>query len=784
MKYLDRQFAHNTGSFRLGPPRLIQVRHLAGSMARTSVDEIGWSFHSGNVSGTCWRFEVQEILTHPNDTFDCRNRHSFDVPLGHDSAVSFFRVLKENNFIDKYTKSVTIALNFYNPSLKLFTVVNMIIDRSGVGHLVPRASITSFKLFQYESDADYKDLLVHILFTLVLAVMVYKELEAMKNTGWKYFTSKWNALVCISLIGTATTISIFIKRYLVASETLEMVAKSKGELGFERFVDLQTAAYWDVCFNHILGLVVFINTISLLRVVRFSESIGKLLALPGVMKGELMSFVVVAAVAFMAFISSGFLIFGSEMESYTDLYHTAFALFEMMLGRFFAQDMLDSNPLIGPIFFSTFMICIFILLMNFLMTIICDAISADVDVNHDRELADYMWKSFGAMLGFHSTPNKEERPGVLKMEELNAKICIIREKLDEGLDICNSILPSHRQKRHQKDKEVPSFLKYGHCNTSYSQENQNSHMGMEVAQQPADANVNNFDIDTEIKNLEQEYEKEEKLHHENNENKLLTEVRMQTKQIEDILSRVNRGTTRPTVQKASRCIQIEAAPGSRKKQNLTIATHGGELQPSCNMWIPNLKLTAEDKAVLLSNDMLTDKHIHAAQMLLRRQYPGLEGLQDTAVGASPYGYTRVSGEGLQIHHAGILHWVVSSSIGGHVSVFNSMPSKINASLEHQLCQCYAPPANMDTDVLTVKVPCVQVQGSRFTCGLFAIAWAVDIAMGTDVTQVRYEESRMRAHLLDCFERGHLSPFPQIRRITSRRPSAEHRIPLAAATLPI
>ncbi|CAH1266463.1 PKD1L3 [Branchiostoma lanceolatum] len=449
---------------------------------------------------------------------------------------------------------------------------------------------------------------------------------------------------------------------------LTQVRQHPGELGFERFVDLQTAAYRDACFKHILGLVVFINTISLLRVVRFSQSIGKLLALPGIMKGELISFLVVAAVAFMAFISSGFIIFGSEMESYTDLYHISFALFEMMLGRFFAQDMLDSNPLTGPIFFTTFMICIFILLMNFLMTIICDAISADIDVNHDRELADHMWENFRAMLGFHSTPNEGDKlAGVLKIEELKDRLCILGEKLDEGLDICNSILPSHLLEKLQKNLKEP-------CNTS--------------------------------------------------------------------------------------CQIISEEPAPRQKQNVTIATRGGELQPSQNMWISDLKLTTEDKAVLLSDDMLTDKHIHAAQMLLRRQYPGLGGLQDTVVGASVYGYIRVSGEGLQIHHAGILHWVVSSSIGGHVSVYNSLPSKINASLEHQLCQCYAPPSNIDTDVLTVKVPCVQVQGSRFTCGLFAIAWAVDIAMGTDVTQVRYEESRMRAHLLDCFERGHLSPFPQ------------------------
>ncbi|KAI8507049.1 hypothetical protein Bbelb_154880, partial [Branchiostoma belcheri] len=329
MKYLDRQFAHNTGSFRLGPPRLTQVRQHPGSK---TVDGIGWS-----VSGNCWRFNVTDVLPHQNNTFECTNHHSFDVPLVHDSAVSFFGFLKDNQFFDKYTKSLTITVNLYNPSLKLFSVVNMIINRSEVGHLVPTATITSFRLFQYESDADYVDLFMHILFTLLFFAIFCNELKVMIKVGWKYFTSKWNALGCVSLIGTATTISVFIKRYVVASKTLAVVAKSNGDLGFERFVDLQTAAWWDACFKHILGLVVFINTISLLRVVCFSQTIGKLLALPGIMKEELLSFLVVAAIAFIAFISSAHLIFGIHMESYADLYHTTFALFEMMLGRLVLQ---------------------------------------------------------------------------------------------------------------------------------------------------------------------------------------------------------------------------------------------------------------------------------------------------------------------------------------------------------------------------------------------------------------------------------------------------------------
>ncbi|XP_078657058.1 polycystin-2-like protein 2 [Branchiostoma floridae x Branchiostoma belcheri] len=445
MKFLDRQFAQNTESFRVGPPRLNQDRRRPDATPWENGAGLGWSLCQQNLSYSCWRFTVPDLLNHPNHTFNCTNHHSMDLPLDHDTAVAFFRALKDSEFLDKYTKSLSIDINFYNPAVKLFSVVRIVLDHSGVGNLVPTATITSFGLFQYESDADYVNLCIHILFALLFSVMVFKEAKSMKNMGRKYYTSAWNALGCLSLIGTATVICVFIKRYTVAADTLAMIAETNGELGFERFVDLTTAEWWDACFTHSVGIVVFINTVALLRVVRFSQTIAKLLALPGIMKDELLSFLIVAAVAFMSFISAAYLIFGSHLKSYSDLYHTTFALFEMMLGRFFASDMLEANPLIGPIFFSAFMVCIFTLLMNFLMSIVCDAISADVDVDHDQDLADHMWSSVCAKFSLHSPTRLEEEPGELKMEKLQENLRIIREQLDESLDICESILPSRRR---------------------------------------------------------------------------------------------------------------------------------------------------------------------------------------------------------------------------------------------------------------------------------------------------------------------------------------------------
>ncbi|KAI8516584.1 corticosteroid- binding protein [Branchiostoma belcheri] len=56
-------------------------------------------------------------------------------------------------------------------------------------------------------------------------------------------------------------------------------------------------------------------------------------------------------------------------------------------------------------------------------------------------------------------------------------------------------------------------------------------------------------------------------------------------------------------------------------------------------------------------------------------------------------------------------------------------------------------------------------------------WAIDIAMGTDVTQVRYNESKMRAHLLDCLNSGTFLS-PRVRQVTSLRASADHRVKIA------
>ena len=62
--------------------------------------------------------------------------------------------------------------------------------------------------------------------------------------------------------------------------------------------------------------------------------------------------------------------------------------------------------------------------------------------------------------------------------------------------------------------------------------------------------------------------------------------------------------------------------------------------------------------------------------------------------------------------------------------------------------------------LFIDVPYSQQQNGVSDCGRFAIAFAVHLAPGDDAAALNFDQSKMREHLLKCFQRKTMMPFPQ------------------------
>ena len=118
--------------------------------------------------------------------------------------------------------------------------------------------------------------------------------------------------------------------------------------------------------------------------------------------------------------------------------------------------------------------------------------------------------------------------------------------------------------------------------------------------------------------------------------------------------------------------------------------------------------------------------------------------------------------------AGAHHWICTSYdpvVGDCVRIMDSRSNVCevmneNLQLQLQLSKIYAPVALHPCNILKVEVLSVQQQLGLHDCGLFAIAYATELAAGGDPERVQFHQERMREHLVHCLTRQHFLPFPK------------------------
>ena len=110
----------------------------------------------------------------------------------------------------------------------------------------------------------------------------------------------------------------------------------------------------------------------------------------------------------------------------------------------------------------------------------------------------------------------------------------------------------------------------------------------------------------------------------------------------------------------------------------------------------------------------------------------------------------------------------STSVGQHVTVYDSLYDQLTKSTEVQLSQCYGGLIN-DMGQLAVDNPPVQVQNGSVDCVLFAIAFAYEIASGNRVLKdANFYQMKLRVHLLQCLENEEITAFPRSRKASKLR----------------
>ncbi|XP_062501518.1 uncharacterized protein LOC134178647 [Corticium candelabrum] len=171
---------------------------------------------------------------------------------------------------------------------------------------------------------------------------------------------------------------------------------------------------------------------------------------------------------------------------------------------------------------------------------------------------------------------------------------------------------------------------------------------------------------------------------------------------------------------------------------------------------PQPKLQCNLDILKRYGEWLDDTIINAAQQLLKQQFSGEKGFQNTLL-SQRLQFEVATHNSIQIHHVHNYWLTTSSDEEGNVHIYDSLARyKLSGQLKQQIASIY----RTDQTEMKVSVEAVQQQKGPSDCGLFAVALAFDIAAGVDPQNINYIQAEMREHLLSCLCKGNITPFPR------------------------
>lgn len=111
---------------------------------------------------------------------------------------------------------------------------------------------------------------------------------------------------------------------------------------------------------------------------------------------------------------------------------------------------------------------------------------------------------------------------------------------------------------------------------------------------------------------------------------------------------------------------------------------------------------------------------------------------------------------IQILNVGRNHWVTVAGVPSRVVyVYDSL----NHNVLHDTKMQTAGIMFSNESSITFKMQNSLIQKGASDCGLFAIAYATDLAHGNDPATLRYNQDKLRLHFLHCLKQKQLTPFP-------------------------
>ncbi|CAL8257105.1 unnamed protein product [Lota lota] len=327
-----------------------------------------------NINGTAWTYHTEKEIKGSAHwgllTSYSGAGYYQDLNTTKDESAAMLSELIDNLWLDRGTRAVFVDFSTYNANINMFCVIRLLVEFPASGGAIPSYQIRTVKLIRYITHWDYFILGCECVFCLFILYYIVEEILELRIHKLSYFKSVWNILdvVVIMLALIAVVFNVF--RTIKVDKLLSKLLQQP-----DIYADFEFLAFWQTQYNNMNAVNLFFAWIKIFKYISFNKTMTQLSSTLGRCAKDILGFAVMFFIVFFAYAQLGYLIFGTEVDSFSTFVKCMFTQLRIILGDFDYDAIERANRVLGPIYFFTYVFFVFFVLLNMFLAIINDTYS-------------------------------------------------------------------------------------------------------------------------------------------------------------------------------------------------------------------------------------------------------------------------------------------------------------------------------------------------------------------------------------------------------------------------
>ncbi|XP_035387623.1 polycystic kidney disease 2-like 1 protein isoform X1 [Electrophorus electricus] len=328
----------------------------------------------GLINGTAWQYQTEKEMNGSSHwgmlaTYS-GGGYYLDLTLTKEESAALLANLKDNLWLDHGTRVVFIDFSTYNANINLFCVIRLVVEFPATGGAVPSYQIRTVKLIRYITTWDYFIIGCEIVFCVFIFYYIVEEILELRIHRLSYFKSIWNTLDVVVILLAIVAIIFNVFRTIKVDRLLGNLLKEPN-----MYADFEFLAFWQTQYNNMNAVNLFFAWIKIFKYISFNKTMTQLSSTLARCATDILGFAIMFFIVFFAYAQLGYLLFGTEVESFSTFYKCIFTQFRIILGDFDYDGIERANRILGPIYFFTYVFFVFFVLLNMFLAIINDTYS-------------------------------------------------------------------------------------------------------------------------------------------------------------------------------------------------------------------------------------------------------------------------------------------------------------------------------------------------------------------------------------------------------------------------